>query len=87
MVATYHAMLKAGKLDWGTEGPPDSLAQLSVPVTLTVETSPLASSTRGKAMAEALTKIAESGSAQSYGDPLAWQQDTRQDRPLPGRSS
>lgn len=80
MVATYHAMLRAGRLDWGSEGPPDSLMQLTVPVTLTIITSPLAPSTRGKAMAAALAKIAESGGAQSYGDPLQWQQETRQDR-------
>jgi len=86
MVATYHAMLRAGRLDWGTEGPPPSLSQLTVPVTVTVETSPPASSARGKAMAAALAKIAETGGAQSYGDPLIWQQETRQDRPLPGRS-
>lgn len=86
MVATYHAMLRAGKLDWGTEGPPEALTQLTVPVTLTVETPPLAPSSRGKAMAAALAKIAEAGGARSYGDPLQWQQETRQDRTLPGRS-
>lgn len=87
MVETYHAMLKAGRLDWGAEGPPDSLTQLTVPVTLTIETSPLEPASRGKAMAKALANIAASGGAQSYGDPLQWQQETRQDRPLSGRSS
>ncbi|MFT3881042.1 MAG: hypothetical protein QM703_15440 [Gemmatales bacterium] len=86
MVATYHAMLRAGRLDWGTEGPPTSLSQLTVPVTLTVETTPPTPSTRGQAMASALAKIAESGGAQNYGDPMVWQLETRQDRPLPGRS-
>lgn len=84
MVTTYRAMLRAGRLDWGTEGPPASLSQLNVPVELTVITP--TPSARGPAMAAALAKIAESGGAASYGDPLAWQQETRQDRPLPGRS-
>ena len=32
-----------------------------------------------------LTVIARGGSGQSIADPLAWQREVRQDRPLPGR--
>lgn len=42
---------------------------------------PLSASER----AQHLAVIAAGGSGQSVSDPLAWQRDVRQDRPLPGR--
>jgi len=41
----------------------------------------------GKAMAQALTKLAESGSVSKISDPSAWQRQQRQDRALPGRDT
>ena len=38
-------------------------------------------------MADALSKLAESGAFSKIEDPSAWQRDIRRDRPLPGRDS
>jgi hypothetical protein len=40
---------------------------------------------RGQRMADALTKLAESGTFSGVEDPVAWQREVRDDRPLPGR--
>jgi hypothetical protein len=40
---------------------------------------------RGGQMAEALSKLAESGAFSAIDDPSEWQREIRQDRPLPGR--
>lgn len=39
----------------------------------------------GTALAKLFQHIADSGGIQSIGDPVAWQREQRQDRPLPGR--
>lgn len=39
---------------------------------------------RGQQMADALSKLAESGAFSGIEDPSAWQRDIRRDRPLPG---
>lgn len=41
--------------------------------------------TNGTALAKLFQQIADSGGIQSIGDPVAWQREQRQDRPLPGR--
>ncbi len=42
---------------------------------------------RGQQMADALSKLAESGAFSGIEDPSAWQREIRRDRPLPGRDS
>lgn len=85
MVNVYNAMLKAGRLDWGKEGPPRSLLLLNVPVQLTIMTTDTEKKSDGVAMAAALAKIAETTQAVAYGDPSNWQHEVRQDRTLAGR--
>jgi hypothetical protein len=38
-------------------------------------------------MADALAAIAAAGGPAGIDDPIAWQQETRADRPLPGRGN
>jgi len=42
---------------------------------------------RGQQMADALSKLAESGAFSGIEDPSAWQRDIRRDLPLPGRDN
>ena len=39
----------------------------------------------GKQMASILQRMADRGALSSISDPITWQQEVRQDRPLPGR--
>jgi hypothetical protein len=41
----------------------------------------------GKAMAEALEKLAASNAVSEISDPSAWQREQRKDRELPGRDA
>ena len=42
---------------------------------------------RGRQMADALSKLGESGAFSGIENPSAWQRDIRRDRPLPGRDT
>ena len=82
MPRTYEAVLVGDRLEWSGEAP-DQQRPLRVHVTLLdVEGSAQA---RGLDMASALEKLAQVGAFSSIEDPVAWQQEARQDRPLPNR--
>ena len=83
MLPTYPATLRAGKLDWGADGPPP-LPPGVVPVYVTLLTPP-ASAAGGPAMAAALAALAAAGGPSGFGDPAEWQREARAERPLPGR--
>jgi hypothetical protein len=83
MLPTYLAMLRAGQLDWGADGPPP-LPPGTVPVHITLLT-PSLSTADGPAMSAALAALAEAGGPSGFGDPAEWQRETRAERPLPGR--
>lgn len=86
MLPTYPAILRDGRLEWGSEGGPPVSPNQPVPVHVTVlvpETHPAAS---GAAMAAALGALAAAGGPASVDDPVAWQRDSRNDRVLPGRA-
>jgi hypothetical protein len=40
---------------------------------------------RGRLMADALARLADSGGVSGMGDPASWERGVRRDRPLPGR--
>lgn len=40
---------------------------------------------RGRRMADALARIADSGGVSGIGNPVSWERGVRRDRPLPGR--
>jgi hypothetical protein len=81
---TYPALLREGRLEW-TDEVPDNLPAVSR-VQVTFLESPSTTS-RGQAMAAALTRLADMGGPSFPADLEAWQRETREDRPLPGRSS
>lgn len=83
MLPTYPAILRAGELDWGPDGPPP-LPPGDVPVHVTL-LAPTVSAAGGPAMAAALAALAEKGGPESFGDPAEWQRQARAERPLPGR--
>lgn len=89
MLATYKATLRGNFLEWA-DAPPASLDSdhpLAVHVTI-LEEPTAASPTRAQTseqLAALLDQIALLNPFAEIDDPVAWQQDTRRDRPLPGR--
>jgi hypothetical protein len=90
MTRTYKAILRGNRLEWAGEVPElDQLKQevvVSVTILPTTDTLPSTASD-GKAMAEALQRLAASGALANLSDPVTWQTEQRQDRLLPGRDS
>ncbi|HYW11535.1 MAG TPA: hypothetical protein VE871_06240 [Longimicrobium sp.] len=81
---TYRAVLEGDHLEWIDAPPPRRRAQ--VEVTLVQTESEEERRARGRRMARALQRAADAGGALAeIADPVAWQREIRQDRPLPGR--
>ena len=90
MIETYKAILRGDRLEWSGEAPEQPDTEQGVEVYVTISQSDVTSSrarSNGKAMAEALEKLASSGSVSEISDPSAWQREQRQDRTLPGRDA
>lgn len=83
MLQTYEGVLEGDRLRWAGEKAPSTDRPLRVRVTILEEEPP--QEERGQQMAEALSKLAESGAFGEIDDPSEWQREIRQDRPLPGR--
>lgn len=83
MLQTYEGVLEGDRIRWAAEEAPDTDRPLRVYVTVIEENTDRED--RGARMAEALSKLAESGAFDEIDDPEAWQREIRQDRPLPGR--
>ena len=85
MLPTYPAILRSGRLEWGTDNPPQipQGAAIRVHVTLLDDTDELPAT--GPAMAAALADFAAVGGPTGFGDPMEWQSESRADRSLPGR--
>ncbi|MEH2295257.1 hypothetical protein [Nostoc sp.] len=84
MLKTFRAWLKGSRLEWIDDVPTLGEQQIPVHVTLLENELVLDKKARGRRMAEILEKIAVSQSMTDV-DPVMWQQETRQDRSLPGR--
>lgn len=85
MLRTYEGILEGDRVRWAGEEGPATDRPLRVHVTvLERETE---KEKRGQQMADALSKLAESGAFSGIGDPSAWQRDIRHDRPLPSRDN
>jgi len=78
---TYRAILQGSQITW-IDTPPDLPPKTEIYVTVTQKTPNKAN--RGQAMAAALEKLAQASPFSNI-DPIVWQQETRQDRSLPGR--
>lgn len=89
MPNTYRAVLQGSHLEWREESPPEISSERGVPVEVTVlrderfSASPAPDA--GERMAAALEKLAASNAVADIEDPVEWQREIRQDRPMPGR--
>jgi hypothetical protein len=87
MVRAYRALLRGNSLEWIGEAPERSEGYpTAVEVTVLEERYPAEARSRGEEMAATLDKLADNGAISDITDPIAWQRDLRQDRPLPGRA-
>ncbi|MEA5625435.1 hypothetical protein [Nostoc sp. UHCC 0251] len=84
MLKTFRAWLKGSRLEWIDDVPTLGEQQIPVHVTLLENESVIDKQARGRRMAEILEKLAGSQALTDV-DPVIWQQETRQDRSLPGR--
>ncbi|WP_263792697.1 hypothetical protein [Salinibacter sp.] len=84
MLRTYEGILEGDRVRWAGEDVPATDRPLRVHVTVLEEET--AEGERGQQMADALSKLADSGAFSEIEDPSAWQRTIREDRPLPGRN-
>ncbi len=85
MLTTYKAVLKNNQLEWLDEIPAHlNHVTVSVHVTLLEELPVKKPELPGKKMVDILQKIANNGGP-GIDDPVAWQREMRQVRPLFGR--
>ena len=88
MLMTYKAKLNGDRIEWSDEIPPSlngGTADVLVTVLITPEGVPVAEADLRRRRVAALERIAARGEIMSIPDPVAWQQELREDRPLPGR--
>lgn len=83
MLQTFKAWLRGNRLEWVDEAPVVGDRILQVHVTVLDTNAVAALDDRGQRMAAILEKLAASEPLNL--DPMLWQQQTRQDRSLPGR--
>ena len=77
--------MKGNLLEWANEVPTQGDRPVRVYVTLQEERSTLSAEFRRQKIVEILEKIAVNNVFGDISDPVEWQRDLRQDRPLPGR--
>ena len=89
MAETYSAILKGDRLEW-TGAPPGPEVQgravaVQVSIVRDIPADLAAVADRRRRMVAALDRLAARGAFTDIEDPVAWQREARQDRPLPGR--
>jgi hypothetical protein len=86
MLMTYEAILEGNKLKWKGAAPRQVTEKREIAVYVTILDTPPheepKAPAQGREMADALAALAALDN-RSITDPLAWQEETRQDRPLP----
>ncbi|MEG4441957.1 hypothetical protein QUB47_18950 [Microcoleus sp. AT9_B5] len=85
MQRIFEAILKGNLLEWVNEVPTQGDRPVRVYVTLQEDRSTLSAKFRRQRIVEVLEKIAANNVFADISDPVEWQRDLRQDRPLPGR--
>ncbi|MBY0526095.1 MAG: hypothetical protein K2R98_22055 [Gemmataceae bacterium] len=86
MLETYQGILHDNRIEWSGEAPQSLPADQAVRVHVTLlEKMPVPNGNQGQRMAAALESLAASRSLEHINDPVAWQREAREDRPLPGR--
>ncbi len=86
VLTTYKAILRGNHLEWRGDAhltlPPDHAVAVHVTV-LDEPTAPTAhSQSRGERMAAALAQLAQLHTCADITDPVAWEREQRQERPL-----
>lgn len=85
MIHIYSAILHGDRLEWTDAPPTPEVRGRSVRVKIEVEDE-VERAERGRRMADALRKLAAGdGALAEIEDPVAWEREIRQERPLPGR--
>jgi hypothetical protein len=85
MLETYPAILRGNRLEWSGDGPGHLPPDQGVRVHVTILEKVADTAERGRRMAAALEELAAIRALKDVTDPAAWERETRQDRPLPGR--
>ncbi len=86
MYPTYRAILRGHSLEWQGEISAFTHGDQSVSVHVTLlDAIAPSKQQQGAAMVAALEQLAAQNSLADIADPVAWQKEQRQDRPLPGR--
>jgi len=89
MVTTYKAILRGNQLEWSDEAPASltSDGPVTVQVTILDDLDLLAQKQRrGQPMADILAHLASKQALNHIPDPVTWEREVRQDRPLPDRT-
>jgi hypothetical protein len=85
---TYKAILRGNHLEWNEDAPDQIAQEDAVVVYVTILGEPVVPSAviqQGQRMAAALEQLAAVNVLADLTDPVAWEQEVRQDRPLPDR--
>ena len=83
MSESYRAILKGNQLEWTDDVPSDLPSEQ--PVEVIILDGPDGIVDRRRRMAEALENLAAADAFSEISDPVEWQREIREDRPLPGR--
>ena len=85
MGKTYNAILRGNTIEWKADSPPvDTEEGVQVEITVRKQFAGTEEERKAKLFA-ALENLAHTSKTQWPEDPVAWQREIRQDRPLPGR--
>ncbi|XWK87885.1 MAG: hypothetical protein U7127_27490 [Phormidium sp.] len=85
MLRTFEAVLKGNCLEWSKDAPQESDRPVKVYVTFLEEDSSLSADIRRQKIGEIFQKLAATNVFANVSDPVEWQRELRQDRPLPHR--
>ena len=84
MLESYEATVQGTHIEWGETRPLEVETNQPIQVTITVHNAEQPY-THGPAMAASLNRLAAMNAFSYIDDPVAWQREQREDRPLPGR--
>jgi hypothetical protein len=90
MLEIYQGILRGSHIEWRGDVPPQLPSDQAVRVHVTLlERVTVASpqTSQGQRMAAALERSAALPALEEISDPAAWERETRQDRPLPGKDA
>jgi hypothetical protein len=90
MLNTYKAILRGNHLEWDGDAPDHLAPEDEVVVYVTILDEPAVTSAvtqQGQRMAAALEQLAAINALPDLTDPVAWEREIRQDRPLPDRET